>query len=392
MEFSFTKEEDQIRWAVNEFAQKELAQREIEKMDHVPKDIIKKIGQLDFLRLMIPEEYGGVKASWVELGIVSEEIAKANIAVGYRIALFFGVSLLLATHGTEEAKDQWLPDLCEGTRFGCISVTEPKSGSDFASIETRAIRDGDFYLLTGEKSPVSFGREADFVITFAKTHFEAKVPGVTAFLVPLDRPGIDKSPIKNMGLTPAPSAHLVFDGVRIPKEYQIGKEGEGLNINRNLGLSSDFFRIISGLICMGAAQTALNLAITHAKNRMAFGRPIAQFEAISGKIAEATTVIEMGRWLCYRALWLKDQGSTPTKEAAMCGYWCPKSAYKIIEDSLLIHGHAGYSEDYPLQQMLRDVIAFEIIGGTEEAMKLIIAEKIIGKRVVPDDLTDSFVG
>jgi len=341
---------------------------------------------------MIPEEYGGVKASWVELGIVAEEIAKANIAVGYRIALSFGVGLLLATHGTKEAKEQWLPDFCEGIRFGCISVTEPESGSDFSSIETRAIRDGDFYLLTGEKSPVSFGTDADFVITFAQTHLEAKVPGVTAFLVPFDRPGIDKSPITNMGLTPAPSAHLVFDGVRIPREYQIGKEGEGLNINRNLGLSSDFFRIISGLICMGAAQTALSLAITHAKNRMAFGRPIAQFEAISGKISEATTAIEMGRWLCYRALWLKDQGSTPTKEAAMCSYWCPKSAYKIIEDSLLIHGHAGYSEDYPLQQMLRDVVAFEIIGGTEEAMKLIIAQEVIGKRAIPDALTDSFVG
>jgi cyclohexanecarboxyl-CoA dehydrogenase len=183
----------------------------------------------------------------------------------------------------------------------------------------------------------------------------------------------------------------VFDGVRIPNEYQVGKEGEGLHINKELGLSSDFFKIFSGLICLGVAQAALSLAITHAKNRMAFGRPIAQFQAISSKIAEATTMIELGRWLCYRALWLKDQGSTPSKEAAMCSYWCPKSACKIIEDSLLIHGHAGYSDDYPLQQMLRDVVAFEMIGGTEEAMKLIIAQKVTGKRAIPDELRDSFV-
>jgi len=174
--------------------------------------------------------------------------------------------------------------------------------------------------------------------------------------------------------------------VRIPMKYQIGKEGEGFDVNTSAGLSSDFFRILSGLIPLGLAQAALSLAITHAKNRVAFGRPIAQFQAISSKIAEDATLIELGRWLCYRALWLKDQGSNPAKEAAMCSWWCPKSAYQIIEDALLIHGHAGYSDDYPIQQMLRDVIAFEMIGGTEEANKLIIGRRVIGKAAIPEGL------
>lgn len=377
MEFSFTKEERVLRKAVSNFARAELAQQDINKIGHIPKHIIRNIGDLGFLRLMIPAKYGGVPASWVELGIVAEEMAKGNISVAYLFVLTIGVNLVLGTYGREEAKEEWLPFLCNGSKLGCIAVTEAHCGSDLAATETNALRKGDFYLLSGVKGPVSFGIQGDFAILFAKTNPKAGVMGITAFLVPLDLPGVTKSLIINMGLSPAGSADLSFDDVRIPKKYQIGEEGEGLDINVSLGLSSDFFRILAGLISLGLAQSALDLAITHARNRLAFGRPIAQFQAISSKIAEDATLVEMGKWLCYRALWLKDQGATPTKEAAMCNWWCPKSAYQIIEDSLLVYGHAGYSDDYPLQQMLRDVVAFEIIGGTEEAMKLIIARRVI---------------
>ena len=212
----------------------------------------------------------------------------------------------------------------------------------------------------------------------------AEVNGITAFLVPLDNKNITKLNIRNMGLLPVSPVDLKLDGVRIPAENRIGQEGQGYDVNMSLGLSSDFFRILSGLVPLGLAEAALKAAIMHAKNRMAFGRPIAQFQAISGRIAENMTLLEMGKWLCYRALWLKDQGLNATKDAAMCSWWCPKSAYQIIEDSLVIHGHVAYSDDYPFQQMLRDVIAFEMIGGTEEAMKLIIAQRVIGRNVVPD--------
>jgi cyclohexanecarboxyl-CoA dehydrogenase len=319
---------------------------------------------------------------------VAEEIAKGSITIAYLIMLTCGVGLLLETYGAKEAKEKWLPGLCQGGTFGCIAITEPDCGSDFFKIKTRAIKDGNFYILSGEKSPVSFGTQADFTILFAKTDLKAGAKGITAFLVPLDLPCITKTSITTMGLIPAQSTHLTFDDVRIPIEYQISKEGEGIDINVNVGLGSDFFRILSGLIPLGLAQAAMNLAITHAKNRMAFRRPIAQFQAISGKIAEDATMIEMGRWLCYRALWLKDRGLTPTRESAMCSWWCPKSAYQIIEDALLIHGHAGYSDDYPFQQMLRDVVAFEMIGGIEESNKLVIARRVIGKGAIPDSLAD----
>jgi cyclohexanecarboxyl-CoA dehydrogenase len=155
-----------------------------------------------------------------------------------------------------------------------------------------------------------------------------------------------------------------------------------------MGLFSDFNQVVSGLICLGAAQTAMKLAVAYAKERTAFGRPIAKFEAVSEKIAENSTFIEAARWLCYRALALKDRESPHTKEAAMCGWWCPKVAYQAIKDSLLIHGHAGYCDDHPFQQMLRDIVAFEMISGTENILKLIISHKAMGLVAVPDSVSE----
>jgi cyclohexanecarboxyl-CoA dehydrogenase len=190
-----------------------------------------------------------------------------------------------------------------------------------------------------------------------------------------------------MGLLPSTPTSFLFDNLRIPIKYRIGEESEGVHLNESICFSSDFNQVISGLISLGVAQTAIKLAISYAKERVAFGHPIAKFEAISGKIAEDTTLIEAGRWLCYRALWIKDQGLSNTKEAAMCGWWCPKVAFQVIENALLIHGHAGYSDDHPFQQMLRDVAAFEMIPGSEQILKLIIAQRVIGKVAVPDELS-----
>ncbi len=383
MEFKFSKREELLQWAVNDFAQKEIAAQELNKLNYVPADIIEKIGKLGFFSIKIPEKYGGKPGTWVMIGILVEEIAKANISVAYLTMLSYEISLHLSLYGSEKVLEEWLPGLCQGGKSGCISVTEPHCGSDFLAIKTKAIRDGDFYCISGEKKPVSFGTQADFTIAFAKANPEIEKKRITAFLVPLDLPGIKKSPIANMGLVPTHPASFIFNEVRIPIKYRIGGEGDGVDINPNI-LFSDFNQVMSGLISLGTAQAALNLAISYAKKRFAFGRPVVQFEAISGKISEDATLIEAARWLCYRALWLKDQGLPNAKEAAMCGWWCPKVAFKIIEDALLIHGHTGYSEDLPLQRMLRDVTAFEIIAGTEQILKLIIAQRVIGKGALPE--------
>jgi cyclohexanecarboxyl-CoA dehydrogenase len=194
-----------------------------------------------------------------------------------------------------------------------------------------------------------------------------------------------------MGLLPAAPVQLAFDDVRVPLQYRIGDEGEGGHIHERFGFASNSHRILSGLIPLSTAQSALDMALSYSKKREAFGRPIAQFQAISGKIAEGFAKIEMGKSLCRKGLWLIDQGLPGTKEAAMCSWLAPKFAYQIIEDAILIHGHAGYSDDHPFQQMLRDVIAFELIGGTEEMMKLIIARNVIGKPAIPPEVWNQMI-
>lgn len=390
MEFKFSKKEELLQWAVNDFAEKELTDKALVTLDHVPKNIIKKMGDLGFFGLRIPEKYKGKPATWVMIGILAEEIAKANIACAYWVMLSYEVNLLLATYGTEEAKEEWLCNLVEANQLGCFSATESYAGSDMSAIETKAIRDQDFYLISGEKKPISFGMQADVAVLFVKNNSEAGIRGISSFLVPVDSPGITKSSIKNMGLFPSAPASFILDKVRVPVKYRIGDEGEGSHLHTYMGFLSDFHQIISGIISLGAAQAAMRLAIAYSKQRVAFGRPIAKFEAVSEKIAEDATLIEAARWLCYRALALKDQGLLNTKEAAMCGWWCPKVAFQVIEDALLIHGHTGYSDDLPLQQMLRDIVAFEMISGTENILKLIVSHETIGSVAVPDHLSDQF--
>jgi cyclohexanecarboxyl-CoA dehydrogenase len=324
------------------------------------------------------------------LGILAEEIAKVNISVAYMTLVSYEVSLPLASYGTADAKEEWLRDLVKGIKQGCISVNEYDSGVDIGAIKTKAVREQESYFITGEKNPVSFGTQADVALLFAKAAPDKKMTDLTAFLVPLGLSGITKSGIKNMGLFPLAPCSFTLDSVCIPVKYRVGDESSGYHLIAKMGISSDFHQIISGLISLGAAQTAMRLAIAYSRQRMAFGRPIAKFGAISGKIAEDATLIEAGKWLCYRALYLKDQGQPNLKEAAMCGWWCPKLAFQAVENALLIHGHSGYSDDLPLQQMLRDVIAFEVIAGTEQILRQIIAQKLIGRIAVPDSLLNQF--
>lgn len=392
MEFKFSKNEEDIRGAAGDFTLKELLESEINALDHVSIETVELMGTLGFLGLKVSDGYGGVQSGWVETGIVVEEVAKGSISMSYLIMITCEAGLILDTYGSNEVKAEWLNNISCGKKLGCISVTEPSCGSDVNNIETKATRYGDHYLLSGKKSHVSFGTQADYTILFANTDTEKVSGGLTAFLVPLDSPGIKKTRVRDTGLLPSAPAQFELDSVKIPLAYRIGKDGEAVQIHSKLGFGSNYHRLLSGLIPLGAAQSALDATASYSKKRFAFGRPISQFQAISGKIAENAAMIEMVRWLCYRGLYLMDQGLPHTREAALCSWKGPKTAYRAIEDSILIHGHAGYSDDHPFQQMLRDVLAFEMIGETEEMMKLIIAREIIGETAIPQDLRNEVIG
>ena len=252
-------------------------------------------------------------------------------------------------------------------------------GSDAAHLACRAERDGDSYLITGEKSGISLAMVAQSAVLFARTG-TGGAKGVTAFLVPLGLPGVSRSPLRDMGSHSVGRAVLSFDHVRIPLSHRLGDEGHGFY---QVMKGFDYNRVGIALACLGVAQISLEETMTYVKERRAFGKPLATFEGVSFRIAEAATHIDACRWLCYRALWLADGGQRHSKEAAMTKWWGPKLAVETIHQCLLFHGHYGYTDELPFEQRMRDVIGLEIGDGTAEVMKTIIARELMGREVRP---------
>ncbi len=386
MEFRFSDEEEDLRKAVSDFAQREIAEKNINVLDHIPIETIQKMGELGFFSLKLPEAYNGQSGGWVDIGILIEELAIESIGLAHLAMVAYEAALLLATFGENETLKEWMPDVVQGNKLGSVALTESSSGCDHEVISTTAIKDGESYIIIGEKGPVSLGFRADYTILTAKTDSKAGNNEITAFLVPLNLQGITKSAINSMGLSSSALASFTFDNVVIPAKFRLGSEGEGLEIVKKFGHLSELGQLLSALICVGAASSAIRMAVRYSRDRFAFGRPIGQFEAVSGKIAEDVTWVEAARWLCYRGLWLKDQGFPNKKEAAMCGWLCPNMAFQIIENTLIVHGHLGYTDEFPIQQMLRDVIGFEMIAGTAEMLKLKIAKETIGDMAIPIEM------
>lgn len=379
--FGFSEDAEMLRKLVHEFCHRELAPgaKQRSKLNYYPKELRKKIGEVGYFGIQAPEKYGGQPLDWVSAGIVAEELGSTDLAAAvlFHHAL---ASVQIILQGAEELQEEWIPDIIRGEKIACFLITEPECGSDAAAIKLQAIRDGDTYVLRGEKTSVTYGTQSDVALVWAKTDPTQGGRGVTAFLVPTNLPGLDFSAVADMGFKPMERCSIFFDDVRIPASNQIGEKGKGFSIV--LG-SFDFLRIFLSLEVLGLARTSLEMAIAYAKERTAFGRPIAKFEGVSFKIAEAATLLEAARLLCYRSLWLRDQGIGHTKESAMCKWFAPQVAVRIIHDSLLIHGHYGYSEEYPIEQYLRDAIGYELADGSAEIMKIIISRGILGREFLP---------
>jgi cyclohexanecarboxyl-CoA dehydrogenase len=242
------------------------------------------------------------------------------------------------------------------------------------------VRDGDGYVITGEKSGISLGMVAQAAIVFARTDAEAKARGVTAFLVPLDLPGVSRSPLRDLGTRAVARAVLAFDHVKVPVSHRVGAEGTGFY---QVMQGFDYNRVVIALSCLGVAQVSLEETMAYVKERHAFGRKLATYEGVSFPIAEAATHVDACRWLSYRALWLADRGEPYTKESAMVKWWAPKLSVETIHQCLLLHGHYGYTDELPFEQRLRDVIGLEIGDGTAEIMKVVVARELMGRESLP---------
>jgi len=382
MDFSFTKEQEMWRETTRRFASKELmptAKERAQRNEGFSREFIKKYSEIGALGLMVPAKYGGSESDNVSFGIGCEELSKATISDGLLLTYpyFFCRALMIAS---EELKEKWMPLIPPGDCLCAPCNTEPHCGSDSVAIQTTAKKDGNRYIINGQKSCISMAMVADVGIVFAKTDPSAGARGITAFLVPFDSPGVTRTPIEMTGWKPQTEATIFFDNVHVPEENIIGEEGKGFYMVMS---QFDVMRACVALTALGTAQASLEMAISYAKERTAFGKPIARFEGVSFKLAEDYTKIEAARLLCYRALWLADQGLPHTKASAMAKLISPIVAVNTIHNAMLIHGNVGYSTELYLEQRLRDAIGAEYGDGTAEIMKLIIIRELLGKEFLP---------
>src|SRR5262245_28475147 len=338
------------------------------------------MGELGLLGLRAPAALGGGDADLVTAGIAVEEIARGDFCATYGIQLAAFAAEIICRNGTDEIRERWIPHTACGETVIALALTEPAAGSDASHLACRAERDGDDYVLTGEKSGISLGMVAQAAIVFARTGSATGARGISAFLVPLDRPGVSRSALRDLGSHVIVRAVLSFDHVRVPASYRLGAEGTSF---RQVMQAFDVNRVLIGLACLGTARVSLEETMTYVKERQAFGRSLARFEGVSFPIAEAATQLEAARWLCYRALWLGDRGAPFTRESAMVKAWVPRLAVDTIHQCLLLHGHYGYTEELPFGQRMRDVMGLEIGDGASAIMKIVVARELMGRESLP---------
>ena len=382
MDLAFSPEQEELIRILRLFARRDLAphSREWDRSGEFPWEAWRRMGELGLLGLRVPAAYGGQESDFVTFGIAMEEIGRGDFACTYGIQLAGLAGEILGRSASEAIRARWLPPTARGEAIVALALTEPGAGSDAANLACRAERDGDHYVITGEKSGISLGMVAQAAIVFARTDPTGRARGITALLVPLDAPGVSRSPLRDMGTRAIARAVLAFDHVRVPASHRLGEEGTGFY---QVMQGFDYNRIGIALACLGVAQQSVEETIAYVKERKAFGRPIARFEGVSFPIAEAATHLEACRWLCYRALWLADQGRSHTKESAMTKWWGPRLSVDTIHQCLLLHGHYGYTDELPFEQRMRDVIGLEIGDGAAEVMKMVVARELLGRESLP---------
>jgi cyclohexanecarboxyl-CoA dehydrogenase len=353
------------------------------------RELVAEMGRLGFLGMDLPPALGGMGADAVTTGLVAEALAYGDFNLS---AVPVGISLnaaILIRHATLAIQNEWVPRMCRGEAVVAIALTEPRGGSDASNLQLRARRvssssgnpAGDYYLINGEKTSITFADRADAYLIFARTGTpEQGARGVSAFFIPYEgTKGISRTKFDDVGSAVIGRGSVFFDDVRVPVSHRLGDEGKGFS---QVMQGFDYSRALIGLQCVGAAQASLDEAWAYAKEREAFGKPIGQFQGVSFPLAEGESQIEAVRQLCYHALALRDAGLPHTKEAAMCKWMGPRNAFDVIHQCLLTFGHYGWSKDLPHQQRLRDVMGLEIGDGTAQVMKLIIARERIGRVAV----------
>ena len=372
-----------IRDAARHFAVHQLAPGYMarERSGKIERQLIRRMAELGLIGAELPERLGGMGLGCRIAGVIIEEIARADINVAYVQLLASLTGSMLAAAASAEVAERVVPAICKGESLVALGLTEPRGGSDAAHLTFRATRQGDTYVLSGEKTSISMIAQADQMLLFARTDPQVTgAGGVSAFLVPLECNGVTRSVFDDVGSVAVGRGSVFFDDVRVPESCRVGREGDGF---RQVMQGFDYSRALIGLQCLGPAEASLEETWRYVTERRAFGHPIARYQGVTQPLAEAETLLRGAKLLCYETLALRDRGEAHTAEAAMCKWWAPKVAFDAIHQCLLLHGHGGYSKDLPHQQRLRDVMGLQIGDGTAQIQKMIIAREKIGRIAVP---------
>ncbi|MFE5616107.1 acyl-CoA dehydrogenase family protein [Streptomyces sp. NPDC056463] len=372
-----TEEARELLALVREIAEREIAPRaaEEEAEGHFPREVFSLLSSSGLLGLPYDSEYGGGDQPYAVYLQVLEELAAARLTVGLGVSVHSLSCHALANFGTGEQRAAHLPSMLGGGLLGAYCLSEPASGSDAASLRTRAVRDGDHWVLTGTKAWITHGGIADFCTVMARTGAEGPA-GITAFLVPGDAEGLSAAaPERKMGMKGSPTAQLHLDGVRIPDARRIGEEGQGFAI----ALSAlDSGRLGIAACAVGVAQAALDVAVAYARERRQFGRPIADFQGLRFLLADMATGIEAGRALYLEAARLRDEGRPFGRQAAMAKLFCTDAAMRITTDAVQVLGGYGYTADFPAERYMREAKVLQIVEGTNQIQRMVIARRLVG--------------
>ncbi|MFQ6091341.1 MAG: acyl-CoA dehydrogenase [bacterium] len=378
MSFDLTEEQQFIKKTARDFAENQLkpGAAERDETEEFPAEQVKKMGELGFMGIMIPEQYGGAGMDALSYVIAVEEISRADASCG----VIMSVNNSLVCHpifkyGTEEQKKRYLVPLANGTHLGSFSLAEPNAGSDAVSLETTAVRDGDHYILNGTKIFVTSGGKSDTVVAFAVTDKEKKHKGISAFVVEKGWDGFEVGKRENkLGIRSSDTSELIFKDCRVPEQNRLGEEGMGFKIALD---SLDGGRVGIAAQAVGIAQAALDESIAYSKQRQQFGQPICEFQAIQWMLADMDTEINAARLLVHQAARAKDKGGRYSKEAAMAKRFASEVAMRATSKAIQIHGGYGYMKEYPVERLFRDAKITEIYEGTSEVQRMVIAASLL---------------
>jgi glutaryl-CoA dehydrogenase (non-decarboxylating) len=379
MDLELTKEQAMFRDMAKEFAQREIlpTARERDREGKFFPDLIRKMGEQGLFAIKIPKEYGGFDLDWMTLGLVAEEISYVDFSVGITYYIQTSLEAMpILTAGTEEQKQKYVPPVAQGKMIGCTAAVEPNVGSDATAVETSAVRDGDYWVLNGNKTWISNATVADFAVVLAQTDKSKGHKGIATFIVDKGTPGYSSMKIENkLGCRSSDTGQLFFRDCRIPLSNQLGPVGKGMSTAL---ACIDHTRFGIAWMGLGVTRACLDASIKYCQERRQFGKPIGSFQLVQEKISEMVVDYEASRLLVYQAAYLKDRGLPFSRETSIAKYHNIEVAVRATKTAVELHGAYGYTDDFPVERFYRDIIGPLIFGGTANVQKLLIGRAALG--------------